>query len=236
MIAASALAQCTNVGRTYGTGRTAVVALHGVTCHVDPADQIAVVGASGSGKTTLLHLLAGIDEPTTGVVEWPGIGNPNRLRPWPISVVFQGPSLLPPLDVCENVALPVLLLGADLETAHAAAQAALGRLGLDALARKLPDELSGGQGQRVAVARALASSPRLILADEPTGQLDRETGREVIDALVEITRDTRAALVVATHDVDIAARFGRRWEMHDGALHADPMGSNATLRGESCSA
>ena len=132
--------------------------------------------------------------------------------------MFQGPSLLAPLDVAENVALPLLLDGSDERTAAANARRALARLGLDGLAAKLPEELSGGQAQRVAVARVLAGRPRLILADEPTGQLDHDTGAVVIDALLEAAGALGAALVVATHDPVVARRLQVRWRMEDGAL------------------
>jgi ABC-type lipoprotein export system ATPase subunit len=215
------LVQCNGVARTYGFGRTAVVAVHGATCAVFPGDLIAIVGPSGSGKSTLLHVLAGLDHPTAGTIEWPAFGDAQSLRPWPISLVFQGPSLLPPLDVVENVALPVLLMGEDREAATAVGHEALARLGLDDLAHKLPEELSGGQAQRVAVARALATSPRLVLADEPTGQLDRVSGGQVIEALIEATAATGAACIVSTHDRDLAKRLPRRWEMNDGSLRTD---------------
>lgn len=207
-----------NVARTFGTGTTAVVAIHGITCTINAGDRIVLSGASGSGKTTLLHLLAGLDTPTTGTISWPAIGERTQLRPGPIAVVFQAISLLPALDVGENVALPLLLMGVDRNAARSSADVALERLGLSSLASKLPEELSGGQAQRVAVARVLAGHPQLILADEPTGQLDHDSGVAVIDALVSTADEIGAALVVNTHDPDIAARFAQRWTMHDGRL------------------
>ena len=207
-----------DVARTFGQGTTAVVAVHSVSCDVHAGDQIALTGPSGSGKTTLMHLFAGLDVPTTGTVDWPVIGSIHDLRPGPIAVVFQGPSLLPPLDVVENVALPLLLQGADRAVAKAVSLVALDRLGLGALASKLPEELSGGQSQRVAVARALAGHPRLILADEPTGQLDHASGTLVIDALIEAATALGAALIVNTHDRAIAERFEVRWSMAGGRL------------------
>ena len=133
------------------------------------------MGPSGSGKSTLLHLMAGLDDPTVGTVSWPGIGPRSGLRPGPVTVIFQGPSLLAPLTVEENVALPLVLDGMGDAEAHRAARATLDVVDLLDLRDKLPEEISGGQAQRVAVARALAGAPRLILADEPTGQLDRLT-------------------------------------------------------------
>ena len=214
----TAIVRAVGVSRTFGGGSTAVVAVHGASCIIRPGDQIALTGASGSGKTTLLHLIAGLDMPTTGTITWPAIGDRRQLRPGPIAVVFQAQSLLPPLDVIENVALPLLLAGADRTAARAAATAALERLGLEPLAAKLPEELSGGQAQRVAVARAVAGQPRLILADEPTGQLDRHNADLVIDALIAAATDLDAALIVNTHDRTIARRFATRWTMHDGRL------------------
>jgi len=210
--------RCEAAGRTFGTGLRAVVAVHGANCEIHTGRHLAITGPSGSGKSTLLHLLAGLDRPTTGTVTWPALGSWDELRPGPVGVVFQGPSLLPPLDVTENVALPLLLGGVSEGEARAAAGTALDRLGLSDLAAKLPEELSGGQAQRVAVARVLAGRPQLILADEPTGQLDHATGGAVIDALVESAAHLGAALVVTTHDPEVAARFDVCWEMVDGRL------------------
>jgi len=217
---AEALVRCVNLARTFGRGRNAVVALHQATCSISAGQQIAMVGPSGSGKSTLLHLLAGLDAPTAGTIEWPALaGAP--LRPGPVAVVFQAPSLLPPLDVTENVALPLLLAGEDQKGATAAARSALAVLGLDGIGAHLPDEISGGQAQRVAVARALAGRPRLLLADEPTGQLDRATAVAVVDALIEAAHRSGAALVVATHDLDVASRLAVRWRVTDGHLITD---------------
>lgn len=206
------------VARTFGHGPAAVVAVHGVSCALRAGEQVALVGASGSGKTTLLHLLAGLDRPTVGVVDWPSLGHIEHLRPGPIAVVFQGQSLLPPLDAVENVELPLLLQGVDRHTARSAAVAALQRLGLENVASKLPEELSGGQSQRVAIARVLAGKPRLILADEPTGQLDHPSATRVIDALIESASAIGAALIVNTHDSAISDRFPIRWSMAGGRL------------------
>ena len=212
------LARCDRVTRVFGRGATAVSAVRDVTCEIRAGDRIAITGPSGSGKSTLLHLIAGLDTPSAGSVTWPAIGTVSDLRPGPVGIVFQGPSLLPPLDVAENVALPLLLAGATAADARAAAHDALSRLDLSLLAAKLPEELSGGQAQRVAVARVVAGRPRLILADEPTGQLDHAAGATVLDALEESAAHLDAALVVTTHDAHVAARLASRWAMHDGAL------------------
>ncbi len=216
----SALVRATAMARTFGNGRSSVVAVHDVTCAIEPGDLVAITGPSGSGKTTLLHLLAGLDTPTTGTIEWPAIGRRDQLQPGPLAIVFQAPSLIAPLDVVENVALPLLLLGVDRRAARTEALGALERLGLESLATKLPEELSGGQAQRVAAARVLAGRPRLILADEPTGQLDHESGALVINALIDAARHTGAALVVNTHDTAVSERLTVQWSMAAGRLTA----------------
>jgi ABC-type lipoprotein export system ATPase subunit len=216
--ATAALVVCDRAGRTFGSGPTAIVAIHGVTCRIEPGQRVALTGPSGSGKSTLLHLIAGLDQPTVGSINWPGIGDRTQLRPGPVAVIFQGPSLLPALDVVENVALPLVLAGAEDDEARREAHMALERLGLDSLGAALPDELSGGQAQRVAVARALAGAPRLILADEPTGQLDHATGEQVIDTLLDASIHSGAALLVTTHDRTVAERLDERWRMVDGRL------------------
>ena len=207
-----------DVARTFGKGPAAIVAVHGVSCEVYAGQRIALTGPSGSGKTTLLHLFAGLDAPTTGTVEWPALGGISDLRPGPVAVVFQSPSLLPPLDVVENVALPLLLQGETRGLARSIAIAALERLGLDALASKLPEELSGGQAQRVAIARVLAGHPRLILADEPTGQLDHTNGALVVDALISAATELGATLIINTHDQTVADRLPIRGAMASGRL------------------
>jgi ABC-type lipoprotein export system ATPase subunit len=214
--------RCDRVGRTFGEGRRAVVAVRDVTCVVRAGERVAVTGPSGSGKSTLLHLVAGLDLPTRGTLSWPALGGRDRLRPGPVGVVFQDPSLLAPLDVAENVALPMLLAGAGEDEARNGAHRALARLGLGELADRLPEELSGGQAQRVAVARVLAGRPRLILADEPTGQLDHATGAAVVGALLEAATAAGAALLLTTHDPLVAQLLPTRWAMADGALRREP--------------
>ncbi len=212
------LVACEGAGRTYGTGATATVALQATDCVVRTGDRVALVGPSGSGKSTLLHLMAGLDRPTVGRVSWPAIGGPGALRPGPVAVIFQGPSLLPPLTVEENVALPLILGGMVDQEAHRAATITLDLLELLDLRDKLPEEISGGQAQRVAVARALAGEPTLILADEPTGQLDRTNGAAVVDVLLAAAEHAGAALVVATHDPTVAERLPEVWELHSGRM------------------
>jgi putative ABC transport system ATP-binding protein/lipoprotein-releasing system ATP-binding protein len=218
MSASEPLVLCSGAGRTYGRGATATVALQPTDCAVAAGSRVALVGPSGSGKSTLLHLLAGLDAPTVGSVSWPGIGSREALRPGPVAVIFQGPSLLPPLTVEENVALPLILDGQQDGDARTAARHALELLHLLDLRDKLPEELSGGQAQRVAVSRALAGRPALILADEPTGQLDRTSGAAVVDVLLAAAEHAEAALVVSTHDPTVAQRLPEAWEMHSGRL------------------
>jgi putative ABC transport system ATP-binding protein len=212
------LIRCTDVTRTHGAGPTAVTAVRGVSRTLLSGMQVALTGPSGSGKSTLLHLLAGLDTPTSGTIAWPGLDGSPFGRPGVVGMVFQGPSLLPPLDVTENVALPLLLAGVGESEARERAQQALRSAGLAELGSRLPEELSGGQAQRVAVARALATRPRVILADEPTGQLDSAHAAEVAALLLEAATRLGAALVLATHDITLASRLPDRWQMADGRM------------------
>jgi putative ABC transport system ATP-binding protein len=218
----SPLASCRDVSRTYGSGPASVVAVHGTNCDIYPSSRIAVVGSSGCGKSTLLHLLAGLESPTTGTVTWPWFGTTPRSRPDLVGMIFQGPSLVPALNVIENVTLPLVLAGTDEAEAREQAQSCLTRLDIGTLATRLPEDLSGGQSQRVAIARALAARARLILADEPTGQLDHATAAHVIDVLIAAADELGAALVVSTHDPVVAARMDHEWPMQSGRLRSEP--------------
>lgn len=223
------LVHCVEVAHTYGWGSTAVVAVNAVTCSVIGGARLALMGPSGSGKSTLLHMMAGLETTTSGTVSWPTFGVNPAGRPEHVGVVFQGPSLIPSLDSLGNVAFPLVLQGLSDAEAESRALQALDELGLGWMAGKLPDELSGGQAQRVAIARVLATAPRLILADEPTGQLDRETGQHVIDVLLHAADRLGAALVISTHDPEVAGRLSEHWQMNDGTLreteHTDQKGS-----------
>lgn len=210
--------RCTRVGRTYGTGDRAVVAICDVTCAVETNARIAIEGPSGSGKSTLLHLLAGLERPSVGEISWPGLGGNPQATPRSIGLVFQAPTLIPSLSVIENVEFPMLLAGDAATDARQAARTALGLVDLDDRRHDLPQELSGGQAQRVVIARALAVRPRLILADEPTSKLDRDTADHVADVLVQAADEAGAALVVATHDPLISRRLAAVWPMTDGRL------------------
>jgi ABC-type lipoprotein export system ATPase subunit len=212
------LVRAEGLTRVFGTGESAVTAIAGATFEVREGDCIALIGPSGSGKSSLLHLIAGLDQPSSGAIEWPAIGQREDLRPGPVALAFQGPTLLPPLTVAENVALPGLLAGRPDKVAAAAAQDLISLLGLSDVAGKLPEEISGGQAQRAGMARALANGPRLVLADEPTGQLDRKTAAGLMDVLIDQVVRTGASLIVATHDEAVVERLALRWTMNDRRL------------------
>jgi putative ABC transport system ATP-binding protein len=209
------LVVCRDAALTFGQGQQAVVAVHGADLEIGSGDRLAVVGPSGSGKSSLLHLLAGLEQPTSGTVT-----RAESLGPYGIGLVFQGDSLIPALSVAENTALPLILADRPEPEAREAALAALALVDAADLADRLPEEISGGQAQRVAAARVLAQAPRLILADEPTGRLDHATGARVLDTLLTAADHTGAALVVTTHDPAVAARLTIRRTMRDGRLLA----------------
>lgn len=224
--------------RRSGTGERARTAVMATDVAVRSGERIAVTGPSGSGKSTLLHLLAGLDTPTSGTVSWPGLGADGvhpLSRPGRVGVVFQAPSVLPALDVVENVELVPLVAGVEPDEARSRAWAALRSLDLADLTPALPEELSGGQAQRVVIARVLAGDPLLVLADEPTGQLDHTTAAHVLDVLEAAVEVGGAALLVATHDTAVAGRYPLRWSMADGALTVDAVRAGATPEDEQVS-
>ena len=229
MSQASPVLRLQDVTRVYGSGSTAVHAVNGVSLELNAADVVAIVGPSGSGKTTLLQLAAGIDRPTGGQVLHGGrdiSGLPDRelttLRRREIGFVFQFFNLVPALSAEENVALPLRLDSLSRGEARDRARELLGRVGLSGRTHHLPSEMSGGEQQRVAIARALAPSPRLILADEPTGNLDGETGRTVMQLLVEAARERDTAVLVVTHDARVIPYAEQVLRMSDGQLRAEP--------------
>ena len=212
------LVRAAGVSRVYEVEGTQTRAVDEADFQIPAGAAIALTGPSGSGKTTLLHLISGLDEPTSGAIEWPAFGPRGSLRPMHIAISFQGPSLLPALDVEENVAFPLLLGGTSEADAAGAARELLVRMGMDDLADKLPEELSGGQSQRVGLARALVVRPALLLADEPTGQQDRAHGTRLLELVIELAAEQGTAVLVATHDAGVAGRFATRWHMEDGKL------------------
>ncbi|MDX3517889.1 ABC transporter ATP-binding protein [Streptomyces scabiei] len=207
--------------KSYGLTR----ALTGIDIGVMPGESLAVMGPSGSGKSTLLNCLAGVERPDSGEVLLDGtridrLREPARseLRRTAFGFVFQSGQLLPELPADENVALPLMLGGTARRAAVEQARQWFGPLGLQGLEGRRPGQLSGGQAQRVTIARALAGHPKVIFADEPTGALDQATGTEVIQLLTEVSRSQGAALVLVTHDANVARRCDRAVHVRDGRL------------------
>jgi ABC-type lipoprotein export system ATPase subunit len=215
------LVQMDDVSLNFATGTNHVKAVQHVTCVVKVSDRIAITGPSGSGKSSLLNLIAGFDPPSSGTITWPALGAQQDLRPQHIGMAFQSPSLLPALTVLENVELPLLMLGETNGTVERSLTV-LKLVALEHLADRLPAELSGGQMQRVAFARALVTKPRLILADEPTGQLDQTTGKQVIAQILDAIKNTDTALIIATHDLQLAKNMATQWQMNFGQLSKNP--------------
>ena len=214
-----------NLHRTFVVGDARVQAVAGVSLSLDAADFVALVGPSGCGKSTLLHLCGAMDQPTAGTVRLEGVALEDlgdegltRIRRDRVGFVFQFFNLLPTLTVLENVALPVLLAGGRSVVAEPAARALLDRVGLGSREHHYPRQLSGGEMQRAAVARALIHRPALLIADEPTGNLDSENGRLVLDLLSGLNRDLGVTLLLATHDRDIASAASRVVRMRDGRI------------------
>ena len=214
-----------NLSRTYGSGPTTVHALRDVSFDVAPGEMVAVVGRSGSGKTTLLNLLGGLDRPDQGTVHVDGIevtalgdADLSKLRRETVSYVFQTFGLLPALTAAENVGVPLRLLRTPTQEREQRAALLLDLVGLSDHALQRPGELSGGQQQRVAIARALTGSPRLLVADEPTGQLDAETGLAVMALLRGIVESEGVTAIVATHDPVLVALADRVLTIADGRV------------------
>jgi len=222
------LAACRGVAVVYASGPSAVRALDGIDVAIESGDSLALVGRSGSGKTTLLHVLGGLVEPSAGRVDWRGeplssldAAARGALRARGIAYVFQGANLLPYFTAFENLAFAVHVSGGEADP-ELAPVALLELVGLSGKADHLPAELSGGEAQRVAIARALAQGPELLLCDEPTGHLDSDTGERVLELIQALQREFRFALVVATHDHDVAAGLGRAVQLHDGRIVPEP--------------
>src|SRR5438034_1164150 len=225
-VAAKALIQLEEVSKTYDAGENAVQALRGVDVAIQEGEFVAIIGPSGSGKSTLMHILGCLDSPSAGKYWLDGQDVAEhtsrelaRVRNQKIGFVFQTFNLLPRASVLKNVELPLLYAGISSGDRRERAMQTLKRVGLDNRARHRPNELSGGQRQRVAIARALVNNPSLILADEPTGNLDQKTGWEIIDIFRELASHDET-IVLVTHDPAIAATTQRRVKIVDGLIES----------------
>lgn len=217
--------ECRNVVREFREGASTLKVLRGVNLTVQPAERVAIIGASGSGKTTLLQIMGGLDEPTEGGVLINGSAMhgttetaKGELRNRYVGFVYQFHHLLPEFTAEENVAMPLLIRREPKPAALEAARKLLGRVGLGERLTHKPGELSGGERQRAAVARALITRPQLVLADEPTGNLDAGNGEHVLGLMLELNEELQTSLVIVTHDHSIAARMDRVLVLEDGVL------------------
>jgi putative ABC transport system ATP-binding protein len=221
----TAVLETIGLRREYRMGRDSVIALGGVDISIRKSEFVAIVGPSGCGKSTLLNLLGGLDQPTNGQVLLDGQDLADfseeqlaSLRRQKMGFIFQRHDLFPVLTTRENIEFPLLLGGKSLSVRTKRAEELLDQVGLSEKANFLPDELSGGQQQRVGIARALANDPLILLADEPTGNLDSVTSAEIISILIKLTRDQGLTLVMVTHDPEVAAQADRKLALCDGQL------------------
>ncbi len=216
---------CHGLIKCFEEGGQRLQVLNGVELSVGSGETLAIIGASGSGKTTLLQLLGGLDKPTAGQVmifgqDLASLSNAERghVRNQSLGFVYQFHHLLPEFTAAENVMMPLLLRRNSIADIKTRAEKLLGRVGLSERLRHRPGELSGGERQRVAVARALVTEPAVILADEPTGNLDHRSGLQTLDLMLELNAETGTSLVIVTHSAEIAARMSRVLELEDGVL------------------
>ncbi len=217
---------CRDVVRRFREGGATLEVLAGVNLEIAPSERVAIIGASGSGKTTLLQILGGLDEPTSGEVIVGGQQmahaterDKGLLRNQYLGFVYQFHHLLPEFTAAENVAMPLMIRRIARDEALARAGSLLARVGLGERLTHKPGELSGGERQRAAVARALITEPKLVLADEPTGNLDAANGEQVLHLMLELNRELQTSLIIVTHDHDIAARMDRVLTLENGRLH-----------------
>ncbi|CAX59206.1 lipoprotein-releasing ABC transporter ATP-binding protein LolD [Erwinia billingiae] len=222
------LLQCNDLCKRYQEGSVQTDVLRNVSFSVAPGEMMAIVGSSGSGKSTLMHLLGGLDTPTSGDVVFNGkslngmsSSAKAELRNRELGFIYQFHHLLPDFTAMENVAMPLLIGKVGKAEAEAKAMEMLTAVGLDKRAKHRPSELSGGERQRVAIARALVNNPRLVLADEPTGNLDARNADAIFDLLGELNVRQGTAFLVVTHDLHLAKRLNRQMEMRDGQLSGD---------------
>lgn len=216
-----------NLCKSYNDGTSRIDVLRGIDLKVAQGDSIAIIGPSGSGKSTLLHLLGGLDKPSSGVVSvmdtnWQKINEKQRckMRNQQLGFVYQFHHLLPEFSALENVAMPLLLAGMPVQKAKVQAQNMLEQVGLKPRVDHKPAQLSGGERQRVAIARALVHQPQCVLADEPTGNLDQATASRVFDLMLELNKKIKTALIIVTHDQQIAHRMDTVLELQEGLLLA----------------